>query len=114
MTASILVLRVYIRIRKQHRLYADDYFLFFSVVAYWILAVLYIVDLPHAYAFFDFLAGKKAIPLPELQKQYHDLLMISFAVTALFWGVLWCVPHVYEPLTSETFADPQTRWIEGA
>jgi len=89
-TILFAALRIYVRISRQGRLHADDYALLCAAVLYWILAALYIVDLPFLYAFLDYASGKVAYS-SELPDDYHHMMLISFGVTALLWCVLWTV-----------------------
>lgn len=90
MTVTITIIRVLIRLRKQSRLFADDYALFVGVAIYVAMAVLYIVDLPYLYAFLDYTSGKVELDA-EIIDAYASMMKFNFAVTSFFWAVLWSV-----------------------
>jgi len=89
-TTITTVTRIYVRIKKQRRLHEDDFVLFTAVALYFALAILYIIDLPYLYRFLDYASGKAPFQ-PSLVETYDHMMRISFAVTALFWAVLWTV-----------------------
>ena len=89
-TTLITVVRTYVRVSKQKRLHADDYALFGAVAFYFALAALYIVDIPYLYAFLDYTSGNAPFT-PDLTEKYAYMMRINYAVTPLFWAVLWSV-----------------------
>ena len=90
MTILTTTARIYVRFKKQRGLHADDFALFVSVVLYITMCALYIVDLPYLYAVLDYTSGQVAIT-PELPHMYAEMMKINYAVTPLFWAVLWSV-----------------------
>lgn len=90
MTVTVIIARVFIRLRKQGRLFADDYALFVGVAIYIAMAALYIADLPYLYTFLDYTSGKVELDA-EVVDAYASMMRFNFAVTSFFWAVLWSV-----------------------
>ena len=82
--------RIYVGVTRQRHLHPDDYALFVAVALYTALAALYIIDLPYLYGFLDYTAGIQPFT-PDLPTTLRNIMMINFAVTPLFWVVLWSV-----------------------
>jgi hypothetical protein len=89
-TVIVTIARVLIRVRKQGRLFADDYALFVGVAIYIAMAALYIADLPYLYTFLDYTSGKVELDA-EVVDAYASMMRFNFAVTSFFWAVLWSV-----------------------
>ena len=89
-TALVTALRVFVRLTRQRRLYADDYALLIAVAFYFALCGLYIADIPYLYAFLDVTSGKTEAT-PSLPNDFATMMKFNFAVTPFFWVVLWMV-----------------------
>lgn len=78
------------RVSRQQHLHSDDFTLFLGVALYYALAGLYIADIPYLYTFLGYTSGHASFT-SEIPEAYTHMMMINFAVTPLFWAVLWAV-----------------------
>nr|POF11074.1 hypothetical protein CFP56_75593 [Quercus suber] len=89
-TTLTTAIRVYVRFKNQQGLFADDYAILVALALYISLAGLYIADIPSMFGFLDFTSGKTPFSV-TVEEDFHQMMMYNFAVTPLYWAVLWAV-----------------------
>ena len=86
----LVTLRTYVQYKKSHRLFANDYFIFFALVMHVTAAILYQLAIPPMYELVN--VGMGIIPAaPNFMARASLFLKLQFAVDYVLWTTLWAV-----------------------
>lgn len=101
--------RLYVRFKRHRKLLPDDYAHLLAVALYYTLCGLYVGDSRSMYSFLDYTSGDKPFDT-SVPTAYTHMLRYNFAVTTLFWAVLWAVKLNLLLLFWKLLRDTGKKW----